>query len=570
MSESRVIDGNSLPQLRTLLWAKGRMAWHWVASVRTESKLKVSFVSICAMGLLLGGFLFAWGGLYLLRDLGERNLGVENGINLTDLVFERLLSVMSLTVFMMLIVSNVLVCFATVYRSREVPFLVQAPLSGAKFFLSRFWESVSFSSWAVLFLGAPVLLAYGLVREAPVMFYLAALLFFVPFVLIPAGIGAVITTVLVRIAAGRSRPHVVLGFGALLTALYLLFRRGMAPDFSTVDSVQGVLALMAQTQSPFLPSHWFSHGLLLASHGQPAESLFYWLLLLANAALVVWLATLASERFFYEGFTRLRSSDEQKTRTQARGVLARLETFLPVSEPWRSLVAKDLRLFWRDPAQWSQFLIFFGLMAFYLANLESEGLFSKPPWRAWMALLNMAATLLILATLTTRFVFPLISLEGRRFWVLGLAPLSMKRLLLQKFLLSLITTSVITLGLAGLSAYRLGLERFEVLLSVFSVGITTFALSGLAVGLGSLYPNFEEDNPSRITSGMGGTLNFILSLVFIAVVTAGQAFLLQWQRVGEASQAATPGVLAGLFVFALAAGLVPLRLGLRNLETAEF
>ena len=37
------------------------------------------------------------------------------------------------------------------------------------------------------------------------------------------------------------------------------------------------------------------------------------------------------------------------------------------------------------------------------------------------------------------------------------------------------------------------------------------ALCGLAVGLGALFPNFKEDNPSKIVSGFGGTLCLVAS-----------------------------------------------------------
>ena len=103
----------------------------------------------------------------------------------------------------------------------------------------------------------------------------------------------------------------------------------------------------------------------------------------------------------------------------------------------RSLVAKDLRLFWRDPAQWSQFLLFFGIMALYLANLRGARSFAgQEGWRAWGTLLNLGASMLILASLTTRFIYPLISLEGRRFWILGLSPVTLRHIMWQKFWLS--------------------------------------------------------------------------------------------------------------------------------------
>ena len=46
------------------------------------------------------------------------------------------------------------------------------------------------------------------------------------------------------------------------------------------------------------------------------------------------------------------------------------------------------------------------------------------------------------------------------------------------------------------------------------------ALSGLAVGLGALFPNFQEDNPSKIVSGFGGTLCLVTSFIYISLFVA--------------------------------------------------
>ncbi len=100
-------------------------------------------------------------------------------------------------------------------------------------------------------------------------------------------------------------------------------------------------------------------------------------------------------------------------------VFHRLFFFLP--RPIRLLILKDLRTFRRDPAQWSQFLIFFGLLAFYFLNIPRLGYgVQSPSWRNLVSFLNLSVTALILSTFTSRFIFPLLSLEGRNFWVLGL------------------------------------------------------------------------------------------------------------------------------------------------------
>ena len=43
-------------------------------------------------------------------------------------------------------------------------------------------------------------------------------------------------------------------------------------------------------------------------------------------------------------------------------------------------------------------------------------------------------------------------------------------------------------------------------------------LSSIAVGFGAMMPNFRETSPSKIAAGFGGTLNLVLSALYIMVV----------------------------------------------------
>jgi ABC-2 type transport system permease protein len=564
-----------LNPLWALVWARHRIARHNLRGLRRESRLKVVFVVTGTVLLWLGIFLLSRLGFGLFEVFGSELLGVGK-LRLGDIIMARLLSVFALTLFVLLVFSNVVVAYQTFYRAREVAYLVQSPLPMKSLFLGRFYECISMSSWASAFLGSPVLLAYGLECGAPLVFYLSLVLFFLPFVAIPAALGTMTTMLLVRFLAGRRRgPWFAFGgFSALLLLAY--FRRKFAlPNLADSADMQGLVDTMGHTQSPFLPSFWVSRGLLSAAVGDVGESLLYLLLLTACALLLGWLATLLAERVFYEGWSTLLFGEEgSRSVPPGHGILGRLEGLLAfLGEPTRSLVIKDIRLFWRDPAQWSQFVLFFGIMTLYVANLR-QPVAMQGMWGAWGTLLNLGASMLVLASLTTRFVFPLISLEGRRFWILGLAPVTRRRLVWQKFWLSVVTTAVFTVGLALLSAIRLHLDATAFILSLAGVMATTIALSGLAVGLGSLYPNFQEDNPARVVSGMGGTLNFILSMVYVVLILTAQALVLLWARIEpylgrQAFSWIVLGVALWILLLTALTCLLPMYLGLKHLESAE-
>jgi ABC-2 type transport system permease protein len=215
-------------------------------------------------------------------------------------------------------------------------------------------------------------------------------------------------------------------------------------------------------------------------------------------------------------------------------------------------------------------------MAVYVANLRNRSaMLDAEAYRTFIVSLNLGACSLITATLTSRFVYPLVSLEGQRFWLLGLAPFTFRQLVWQKYWMCAATSAVFSTVIVTLSCLILRMEPLPFFLSLYSMILVNLGLAGMSVGLGSLYPNFTEDNPARIVSGMGGTLNFLLSIAYITLVVSGQTFMLQWKRFSAAGGSmsywgAFAAVVGFTALLTAAATFVPMRLGLRNLEQMEF
>lgn len=561
-------------QVLTVMQAKSRMARHQIASVRHQSKLKVAVLSIAAVGLWFGALFLFYHGFTWLIEFGGRG-GTEFAFGVA--LLRQSLSIFSLSIFLLLVFSNTLVAFSTLYRSREVIYLLQGPISYTGFFYARFIECVAFSSWSLAYLGSPMMIAYAVSTDAGPMFYLMTALMFLPYVVIPACLGCAITIVLVRYFP-RLNLYTIAALGGSGVALFFFYIRGIirSARFSEEGTFQSILLAMEKTQSTLLPSYWAAEGIKCTADGHFGDAIFWFLLILSTALMTVMITGALAARMFYPGWSYLMGQDRQRTKPLNRGLLAWVGRMLRVlPEPHQSLFMKDIKLFWRDPTQWSQFVIFFGIMAIYIANIRnSSRLYESEFWRGWIACLNVGSVMLILATLTSRFVFPLISLEGRRIWILGLAPLTFRQLMWQKFWLSVSLTSVFTVGLALLSGYMLKLEAVYYGLTVYSVLVSTFGLSGLAVGLGALYPTFTEDNPARIVSGMGGTLNLLTSVGFITCIVAIQVAVLQWNTLGlfhglMQFQWALALAVLGISVLSGFCALLPMYLGLRNLNQME-
>jgi ABC-2 type transport system permease protein len=239
-------------------------------------------------------------------------------------------------------------------------------------------------------------------------------------------------------------------------------------------------------------------------------------------------------------------------------------------------VSKDVRVFLRDPTQWSQFAIFFGLLAIYILNLRNLRYdIERGFWMHLVSTLNLGSTCLILGTLTTRFVFPQASLEGRRFWVLGLAPVRRRQILLGKFVFSLGGALLVAETLVVLSNIMLRMPADVFLVQGAAAALACVGLTGLAAGLGAVFPDYGQTDPGRIVSGFGGTLTLVASVVYVAAVVGATAVFSHLRLVSSGRPAAEHAHLAALAVAfactvtAVTAG-VPLTQGMRAIERAEF
>ena len=100
--------------------------------------------------------------------------------------------------------------------------------------------------------------------------------------------------------------------------------------------------------------------------------------------------------------------------------------------------------------------------------------------------------------------------------------------------------------------------------------VMTFSLNGLAAGLGVLYPNLKESNPTKIVSGFGGTFCLVLSFLYILGTVMILGFGSAEMAISAPSQTLAAASIGGFIVLSLIIGWLPLRLGLRRLRHIEF
>ncbi|MDB4915305.1 MAG: hypothetical protein JWM95_2949 [Gemmatimonadetes bacterium] len=137
--------------------------------------------------------------------------------------------------------------------------------------------------------------------------------------------------------------------------------------------------------------------------------------------------------------------------------------------------------------------------------------------------LNLVLAGFVLASIAARFIFPSVSLEGRTLWLLKSSPLPMPDLLWAKFWVGTLPLLLLALGIVVVTNILLQVSDFMFAVSLMTMTLMTLALCGMALGFGTLFPQFETENAAQIPTSFGGLLYMIAAIGLIAGVVVLEA-----------------------------------------------
>lgn len=474
--------------------------------------------------------------------------------------------------FVMLLVSSAVSAYTSLFRSGEVPFLITRPVEWPGIYFIKLGEALWYSSWSFLFIAIPFMTAYGTAKHAPVWFPFLCLVFYIPFILLASTLGTLVSVVTVWMLPSRGRRLAALL--AALAACGAIFLRAEPQIIQEQGSIAGIMSgylpHITFAKNPLLPSSWVTEGILALSQVQTRkilewqEGLFYFLVLLSNTLFWLTPSFSAASRLYPAAFLKAQDHGEARKLRRARftRIFEQLFDHLPwPSKPALGFLEKDIKTFFRDPAEWSQLLIFFGLLLFYFINLRNlQFHVLKDFWKNLVFVLNSLGTFIVLSSFSMRFVFPMLSMEGHKSWMIGTAPVRYSSLLLEKFFLGASLSMILTLPLVFLSGWMLEVPERRILYILGMGFFVCLALTGLSVGLGAKFINFKSDNPSQIISGFGGSMLLVAHMTYLAAVGLFLFF-------SKDPQAAVFGIIAAA---SLLAGILPIKIGIHAMQRLEY
>lgn len=553
-------------RLGLLFRVRGRSVWNRLVVAVREAPVRLT-TAILLIGVV-------WLGLYglfrfVFHQLAQTPLEAAVAVPMVFNFF--FLAMLALLTF-----SNAIISYSALFGRDESSYLLTLPVAPIDVVTLKFIESTIISSWSVVLLGMPLMFAMAELREeaASRLLFIA---FFLAFIPIPGSLGLLLSWSIARFFPRKAARVMTVVAGIVLAVLIIGGLRTIAPqdtDEAAEAWLQSFLSSMSFVEAAFLPNNWVAAGIDHALQGKSSTALGYLGVTLANALFVSWLVVRFVSKHFDRAYDRAsvsRSTGSRLASQAGGGIAGRMFFYLP--KPLRLVAAKDLRTFFRDPAQWAQLTILFGLLVLYLTNMPTMKLgLQATGWLLMIPFLNLCAVSLILATFTCRFVFPLVSLEGQKLWLVGVLPVKRSRLLWSKFAFSMTVTLAVAVGAMGLAAFMLRMDGVWTLIHMCVTIAICFGLCGLSVGLGACLPMFNESNPARIANGLGGTTNLLISVAVVAVSLGGVLVATYRSRYlipGTIPDATSLACCAGSIAVSVVPGLIAMRIGGRKFDRAE-
>lgn len=449
-------------------------------------------------------------------------------------VYHRLVSTVLFVLFVAVNMGNIIVSYATLYKSSEVEYLFTKPVSHVQIFVLKFLDNFFYSSATFFLMVLMALLGYGTYFHFAWYTFIPLLfLVFVPFLFLSGCLGVLILMSLVKVASRWGFRKVVGGLSMLYIGSVVIFFSYSNP-ISMLDRANQIqlgsdpmfYGLLGQPLW-FLPNSMVSNVLYFTTNGEIFQAVLQAALLLLVTTAAFLIVVYVGQRYYYRSWL-MTFEFQARTNTVESGRKMKMFDFRNdsfLSPQLDSLMKKEYFQFFREPSQWIHLglmIVLVGVFALSVGNLNLKLRVTEIQTVGYLILYAFGGFLS--CSLALRFLFPAISIEGNAFWSQLSAPLDLRKPYFLKFtigflivfMLALLVTIFSNAPFVRMSEARPLLMYFGIY-SAFWVSLTLVSLN---LGLGGYFANFKEKNPIRIASSQGATLTFMMSLVYLIALVS--------------------------------------------------
>jgi ABC-2 type transport system permease protein len=497
----------------------------------TRIDLKLSFGDVFKeLGTFLvyasfavGTFFFARLSIYILLD--QLRIGI--------FLLHQFASIIFFIFFMSVNVGNIVVSWSTLYKSNEINFLFTKPISPYILFIVKFIDNIFYSSSTLILMlvaGFLAYISYFNLNFIELLYILVLNL--LPFIIIAASLGVMILLLVVKLATKIGAKNLFISVGVIYLSLLIIFFNTISPmnlvysvlsKYPNIDIYYGDLIPVSLS---LLPNQWFSDSLYWLVTGDLKKSLTASFKQIMTATGFIFLAISLGHQWYYKTWLQnIKISNDKKTSN--KWITKIINKTLGSSSRMISIIGKDLVLFFRDSTQTIHSIVLFILILVFMVSTSgiSYTKFEDISLVGTVYLSIYIFIVLLVSTLSLRFIFPLISLEGRTYWKIKTSPIHNLELSNYKLIPFSIIIIVTALLLTFFSHIKLAPHLLKY--SVVSIIPVSFSLIMMNFAMGIFYVKFSEKNPIRISSSKGASITFLFTIIYMIIISAVLFFPIQ-------------------------------------------
>ena len=430
------------------------------------------------------------------------------------------------------------VLLQALYLSGDMDFLMSAPIPVRAIFITKLLEALMPNFSIMCLFALPVLFGLGSSGGYNLLYYPMVLVVLAALTAAAAGVAALLVMSAVRIFPAR-RIAEVMGF-VVGTFFFISSQTTRFMNFRAVgNQVPSLMALTQRFNQPWSPLAWAGQGLVHLGKGEwlPALGLLGLALVLTGG--VFYVSLLSAERLYYTGWSSLQNNRRRSKpapvkpvvglpaagAAEAATVTARFpfERLLPRAV--RAIVVKDFTLYRRDLRSISKLITPLILGVVYAISLVQAGprgpsdISDAPLWvaqtlRGVLLYGDVILALFVGWMLAANLAGLGVSLEGKNYWMLKMAPVSARQFLAAKYLVAYLPSLTVCSVYVFVLELLKGAGLWSMLVSLLATALLLAGVNGIYLAFGVVGAKFDWENPNQ----MGRTVGCLGSL-------AGMAYL---------------------------------------------
>jgi ABC-2 type transport system permease protein len=228
-------------------------------------------------------------------------------VKIGTFLLHRFIFIVLFIFFMAVNIGNIVVSYSTMFRAKEVGFLITKPVSFTKLFSVKFLDNFFYSSSTLLLIITAVIFGYTEYFGLPWYFIPVSILFIVlPFMFIAGSLGSIILLVILRLSAKFGVKQVIGTIAVIYGTAIILFYYFSSPVilvnrvFEYFPNINAYFGFLENPLIKLLPNYWISEALYWISSGKVSASGWFIYLLIVTSAVIFIFSLYLAKRWYYK------------------------------------------------------------------------------------------------------------------------------------------------------------------------------------------------------------------------------------------------------------------------------